>query len=339
MAKKAPKKKRYYKPNKEYAERTRSQMAQGEWWTPDKKKKNQIRVLPAWDERGICYVRRVLHFGFEEGGRKRAFPCLQDNQPWLEESPCPTCHVIKRMAKGDKDEREAAGELRASSPKFIVQIIDCNDIEAGVQLWSAPLSFGKYFLSLLEDEDIEDITDPEDGYDIYFDVSGTGRGTRYDYRLRAKATPIPYDDWEDELQDLIELIDVRDCDEMIELLKDNYGNAFDIDEYLEDFEGETSKKKSKKKKQEKDEEEEEEEERPSRKKSKGKKKRRVEEEEEEEEEEVEYTVDDINDMNKRKLLKLVRDQDLPIDDDDWDSVKELRELIIEELDLEEEEED
>lgn len=338
MAKKKSRK-GHYRPNKEYVRRTQTQTSSGEWWTPDKKKKNQIRVLPAWDERGICYLRRVMHFGFEEGGRKRAFPCLEDNEPWLQSSPCPVCHVIKEMAKGDKDEREAADELRASSPRFVVQIIDCNDIEAGVQLWGAPLSFGKYFGSLLEDEDIEDITDPEEGYDIYFEVSGSGRATRYDYRLRAKATPIPYDEWEEELQDLIELIDVRDAEELIDLLNDNYGNAFDLDEYLEDFESETPKKKkgTGKRRKKKEEEEEEEEEKPRK-----KKKRRVEEEEEEEPEEpeeTEYSVDDINDMNKRKLLKLVRDQELPIEDGDWESVKELRELIIEELDLEEEEED
>lgn len=334
MAKKGKGKKKYYKPDEDYNAATRSQTSQTDWWTPDKKKKNQIRVLPAWDERGICIVRRVLHFGFEEGGRNRAFPCLEDNKPWLEPEDCPIDHVIAKMSKGDKDEREAAGELKASSPRFLVQIVDCNDIDAGVQLWSAPLSFGKYFLSLLEDEDIDDITDPEEGYDIYFEVSGSGRGTRYDYRLRAKSTPIPYDDWEDELQDLLETIEVRTSDELIELLEENYGNAFDIKEYLSDFgNGKEGKKKSKKAKKEEEDEDDE----GKGHKGKGKKSRKKKEEESEDEDE--YTAEDIADMNKRKLLKLVSDKELPIDDDDWDSVKELRELVMDELGVEEEGED
>jgi len=333
MAKK--RRKGYYKPDAQYNEETRSQTGHGEWWKPDKKHKNHIRVLPPWDERGICIIRRVMHFGFEIEGRTRAFPCLEDNRPWLDSTPCPIDHVIAKMAKGDNDEREAAKELKASSARFLVQIIDCTDIEAGVQLWAAPLSFGKYFLSLLEDEDIEDITDPEEGYDIYFEVSGSGRGTKYDYRLRAKSTPIPYEDWEEGLQDLIKTIEVRDAEELIELLEENYGNAFDIKEYLSDFEGGTKQRKKKKK----DEDEEEEEEKSLPKKKRKRKKDRDEEEEEEpEKEENEYTAEDIADMNKRKLLKLVKDEELPIEDDDWDSLKELRELIMEELGIEEEEE-
>jgi len=334
------KRKGHHRPDEKYVEKTRTQTSTGDWWKPDKKHKNHIRVLPAWDERGICIVRRVMHFGLEVDGRNRAFPCLEDNEPWLEGSPCPLDHVILKMAKGDKDEREAAGELKASSARFLVQIIDCTDIDAGVQKWAGPLSFGKYFLSLLEDDDIEDITDPEEGYDIYFEVSGSGRGTKYDYRLRAKSTPIPYDDWEEELQDLLETIEVMDSEGLIELLEDNYGNAFDIKEYLEDFEGEGGRKKKKGKKEEEGkprkkkgrkriEEEEEEEEKPKKKK----------EEEKKETEEEEWTAEELLDMNKRKLLKVVKDEELPIEDEDWDSTKELRELVMEELGIEEKEED
>jgi len=336
MAKKKRKKRGHYAPDEDYTRETRNQASRSDWWTPDSKKKNHIRVMPAWDERGICIVRRVMHFGFEIDGRNRAFPCLEDNMPWLDKSPCPIDHVASKMSKGDKDEREAANDLRASSPRFLVQIIDCNDIEAGVQKWAAPLSFGRYFLSLLEDEDIEDITDPEEGYDIYFEMSGKGRGTRYDYRLRAKSTPIPYDDWEDELEDLLETIEVKDTGELIELLEENYGNAFDIQEYLSDFEGEEKKGKKSKKRSKRRDEEEEEEEKPKRRKGK---KRREEEEEEGEEEEKEYTAEDISEMNKRKLLKLVKDEKLPIEDEDWENVGELRELIMEELGIEEEEEE
>ncbi|GAH02232.1 unnamed protein product, partial [marine sediment metagenome] len=41
----------------------------------------------------------------------------------------------------------------------------------------------------------------------------------------------------------------------------------------------------------------------------------------------------------RKLLKVVKDEELPINDEDWDSVKELREQIMDELDIKEEEDD
>jgi len=330
---KKAKKQTHYRPDAGYAEKTKKKIGSSEWWKPDKKHKNQIRVLPPWDKRGICIVRRVMHFGFEEDGRNRAFPCLNDNEPWLDSSPCPVCHVIEKMNEGDKEEKKAASELTASSARFLVQIIDCNDIESGVQLWAGPLSFGKYFLSLLEDDDIEDITDPEEGYDIYFEVSGSGRATKYNYRLRAKSSPIPYDSWEDGLQDLIKTIEVKDSDGLIELLEDNYGNAFDISEYISDFEEGTEEEEEEEKpkktiRRKKRKEEEEEEEKPKESK-KGKPKKEKGEKEEEAEEE--YTAGDIDGMNRRKLLKLVEDEELPIEEDDWGSIKELRQLIIDEL--------
>jgi len=61
-----------------------------------------------------------------------------------------------------------------------------------------------------------------------------------------------------------------------------------------------------------------------------------EEEEEEEEEEAAYTLDQINEMKKKQLLALIEEEELEIDDEDWDNVKELRQLVIEELDLDEE---
>lgn len=48
-----------------------------------------------------------------------------------------------------------------------------------------------------------------------------------------------------------------------------------------------------------------------------------------------YTVDDIRDMKKKKLLKLIDEEDLDVDPDDADDTEELQDLIIEEMELEE----
>lgn len=227
-----------YKPNKEYTKKTKALSGAGEWWSPDKGK-NIVRVMPPWDERGICIVRRVLHFGFEVDGKTRAFPCLEDNLPWLPKSPCPTCHLVSKLSSGDEDEREAAKILRPSSPRYVVQLVDCQKPDNGVQKYAGPMSFGRYFLSILEDEDIDDVTDPKKGYDLIVEVSGKGRGTSYDFRLRPKATPIPYDDWEEELTDLLKTIEVKTAKELTSLLIENY-QAFDVEEYMKDFQGAAS---------------------------------------------------------------------------------------------------
>ena len=300
---------KHHKPNREYVQKTRQTMGTGEWFTPEKDVKNQVRVLPAWDERGICVVKRVLHYGFEVDGRARAFPCLEENLPWLPKSPCPICHVISKMEAGDKEEREAAEELKAGSARFVVQIIDCKHPEKGRLFWAAPFSFGKYFTGLLEDEDIDDITDPEEGYDIIVEVSGKGRGTKYEYRVRPKASPIPYENWEEELEDLVEMIDVRKEDGLIDLLKENYGNAFDIDAYLEDF----GTRKAKAPKEDDTEEE-----------KKPKKEKKA---------DTKYTVKEIEEMGKKELRAVIKENDLGIKGEDWEGIKELRALVIQKLGL------
>jgi len=296
-------KKKHHKPNTEYTSKTKNKIGSGDWWQPRKGEKEMFRVLPAFDKRGICILRRVLHYGFEVDGRSRAFPCLEDNEPWLEAEACPVDHVVAALrASGDKDEMEAADDLDSSSAKFVVQGIDVNKPDKGVQKWAAPLSFGKYFIDLIEDEDIEDVTDPEDGYDIIIEKSGKGRGTKYEYRMRPKSTEVAYDNWEAELEDLTKTTEVKDARELADLLIECYGNSFDIEEYLEDFD---FPKKGKNKKKEKEEED-------------GK---------------SDYTKKQINKMKKKPLLKLIKDEDLDIDDDDWDDLEELREAVIDELDL------
>jgi hypothetical protein len=211
------------------------------------------------------------------------------------------------MSKGDKDEKEAAEDLGAGSPRFVVQLVDCKHPEKGRLFWGGPLSFGKYFTSLLEDDDVDDITDPEAGYDIIMEISGSGRGAKYDYRLRPKSSPIPFPGWADELEDLIKMIEVKDEDGLIEQLKENYGNAFDIDNYLSDFE---TRKVSKEKEKEPD--------KPKAEKQK-----------------VRVTASEVNDMSKRDLRGLVKEYNLDIKGEDWEGIKELRELVIKKLGLSE----
>jgi len=289
------KKKKRTRPNVDYNKKTRDQLSGGDWWTPERGVKNTIRVMPPYNDEGICILRRVLHYGFEVDGRNRAFPCLEDNEPWLDESPCPICHVWEKLKKGDADEREAAEEIKPSSAKFVVNMVDCKRPEKGVLFWAAPLSFGRYFLSLLEDEDIEDITDPDEGFDIIVEVSGKGRGTKYDFRMRPKKSKISYEDWEENLNNLTEVTEVKDAGELIVLLQDGYGTAFDIDEYLEDFDKPKKKKK-------------------------------------EEEDDPTYSTKDIEKMKKKPLLKLMKTLD--IDPDDYDDLDEMREEVIDELGLE-----
>ena len=81
---------------------------------------------------------------------------------------------------------------------------------------------------------------------------------------------------------------------MLSLLEQCYGDAFDIQSYLVDFEGDKE---------------------PRTIGGSG------------------LTGTDLAEMSKRKLLKLVKDRKLDIEDDEWEDLDELREIIMEELDV------
>ena len=284
-----------HKTNKGFLTKTKKKIKGGDWWEPEKNVKNYFRICPAWDEQGISIFRRVLHYGLEMDERSRAFPCLEDNEPWLDSVPCPSCHVSQKMKEGNEDERAAGKELASGSPRFVCQGVHVNQPERGIVKYAGPISFGKYVISLLEDDDLDDITDPDDGYDLIIEVSGKGRGTKYDYRIRPKSTKIAYPEWEDHLSNLIGDIEVLPSDEMIEVLKETF-SSFDVEEYLEDFKTGGKVKKTKKK-------------------SKVKK--------------IEW--DDLKKMKQKELLALVEDYDLDVKDEDWEDIKELREIVSEEL--------
>ena len=63
------------------------------------------------------------------------------------------------------------------------------------------------------------------------------------------------------------------------------------------------------------------------------------EEDDEDEEEDDITSDAINKMTKKEIKAFIKDEELEIDYDDYESLDEVKEAIIEELDLEEEEEE
>lgn len=284
-----------YKPNEDYERQTKAQSTSGEWWQPRVGEKERFRVAPAVD--GIRIVRRVLHYGFEVDGRSRAFPCYEDNAPWLEKQPCICCHFRNKLKEGDSDERELAKDLKGSSPKFVVQGADCNHPEKGIVKWASPLTFGKYFLSLTDDEDIEDVTDPENGFDFIIEKTGKGRGTKYDYRLRPKSTPMPIENWEEQVVNLVEEIEVPTIQEMRDILIDNFGTAFDVESYLKDFEGGNGGKGLKQSKS------------------------------------MDLNGGDISKMKIREIKSLIEEHDLDITDDDWEEKDELVELVIDYLEI------
>jgi hypothetical protein len=72
-----------------------------------------------------------------------------------------------------------------------MNIVDLDDLEAGVQIFPAGREVLRQLLTYFVDPDWGDLTDPDKGYDVVIEKAGSGLQTSYTVRPRKNSTPIP----------------------------------------------------------------------------------------------------------------------------------------------------
>lgn len=287
---------------------------------------NLIRILPPTWEDAEHYGHEIwCHYGIGPDGD--SFLDLQkmtgEADPIEEE----------RMRALQENDKEYANKLQ-SKKRVAVYIIDRDEEEKGIQLWSMPWSMDADITTLAVDKrtgEVLDIDDPEEGYDVEFTKTGQGIKTQYGgIAIARKSTPLDNDEALEEAVEMPipETFVYYDYEE-IEKAFNAGGSAYDDDE------------------DEDDEDDEDEEDRPRKrgkgkgKKEKPKRKRKKyddEDEDDEEEESPEYTWQAIQEMDFEDLLDVIDDENLDveddIDEDDEEEVDDLRNEVCEELGLE-----
>jgi len=277
---------------------------------------NLIRILPPTWEDAEHYGHEIwCHYGIGPDGE--SFLDLQkmtgEADPIEEE---------RARALSDND-KEYANKLQ-SKKRVCIYIIDRDEEEKGLQLWSAPWSMDADITTLAVDKrtgEVLDIDDPEDGYDVEFTKTGKGIKTQYGaVAIARKSSPLDNDEALEQAMELSipETLLYYPYEE-IEKAFNAGGSAYDDDD--DDDDDEKPKRRGKKDKADK-------------------KRGRHEDEDEEEEDEddaPETTWEAVQEMEFEELLDLVDENNLDIDDDvdedDEDEVDDLRADICEELGL------
>ena len=258
-------------------------------WLKLKAGKNRVRLLPSRTEDGSFFYSSVLHFGFNDGTERRAYPCMRS----LGESKCPVCQVI--AVHQDDTNPDVKNAVRALSPKkrFIMNAIDRSEDGGGVKLLGIGPMIMKDILAIFRDPDFEDITDPDEGRDITIDKEGSGMSTEYAARPGAKQSSVGMKDWHKHLFDLKENAyrEIPTRKEYLQYLMDSYGDLLDISTIFK------SELRSKKRDDNEDEDAEEEEEAPRKTKPTKSVKRKtlIEKDEEEDEEELDDSDEEEDD--------------------------------------------
>jgi len=154
-----------------------------------KENRNVLRFLPPWE--GADDFTRIFgkHWNLGPEGKTMVYCpkiCF--------DKPCPICDNIDAMWKRKPDDATKEWLKKVSSaPRFFANVIDMNDISAGVQVAEMPKSVLLELYSIMVDKDagIGDITNLETGREIIIDKIGKGLSTRYTVRAKLTPTPVP----------------------------------------------------------------------------------------------------------------------------------------------------
>jgi len=221
-----------------------------------KEGKNVVRILP-WKK--VFFFKAILHYGLRRltGSGETAFPCLK----MFGEEKCPICKFHEELSESKSLKKSRVGARIRPVTKFYVNVIGRDRSSAGILMLGLTLKMMKTLRGFLEDEDYGDITDPEDGKDVIITREGTGfTSTSYELRVRAKSTPVDYEDWEHELHDLekevVKEVDYDFLKKRVTALK----NFMEGGEEEEEDEGREKKHKGGKKGEDEDEDDKGEEE-------------------------------------------------------------------------------
>jgi len=183
--------------------------------------KNVIRFIPPKVDGGFPFTRYHQHF-IKLPGMERAasFPC-----PRLT-AKVPTCPICTKMrsleATGSKADAAVAKDL---APRFraLANVIARTRPDDGPQVLAIGKGVYDELLAMLDMGGDYDFLDPNDGFDINIEKSGSGLETEYKVIASRKTTPLHPDpaiatQWIEEQGDLTRYVKVPSDEEIIAMI-------------------------------------------------------------------------------------------------------------------------
>jgi len=185
----------------------------GSYWTPIEGR-NTIRLLPTWAAEKPFSIKLFQHY---IRAKSQSYACLNK----MKGEKCRFCEAFDALnASGDK---QRAGAYRPNV-RYILQVIDRKNPEAGVQIFNTGATVFKGIASLLDDPDWSNLIDLEKGTDLIIDRSGAGLDTTYP-SIRPRKDPSPAGVKKEDLLDLEATINWLDYAEMTIIYDEIAGDA------------------------------------------------------------------------------------------------------------------
>lgn len=209
----------------------RSGARSGIGWRP-KEGENKVRVLPphsryltAWETMEDIAVSFNMHYFKIEGRQTEVSRCREELK-----QRCPACEMWRTYRKSDDPGmKELAGQIRPADT-YLLNILDPNDLRAGVQYWTANYTCWDKILEIVANPDWGNVLDPADGVDFTVNMIPGGK-SRTGYNTYS-VTPSPvrtsveqvlnaFPDWRQKLDELQDQVSgVKEESEMHALLEE-----------------------------------------------------------------------------------------------------------------------
>lgn len=328
MPKKEEKRKFKYIPRtkEQIDKRARQSGGLKDWFIPDEIKTfvpkeggkgNILRILPpTWEDADHYGYDVYVHFGI--GGENSAYLCPKK----MKNDRCPICEELGRAQK-EKMPEEYIKSLEATK-RVLMYVIDRKNEEEGPLLWSAAWTLDKDIAKRSKDKrtgKYREIDNIDDGYDVIIDREGAGLKTKYSVEIDSQPSPLgdDSDEWlnfitDNPIPDILTYFDYDHIKETFEA-----GGANNLSSKKEKDEDKPISKKPSRPVKDEDEDEDELEE------------DETDNETDEEDEGPSLTWEDVHNMPRKKLNKLIPDTDIDEDDATELEDEELADAICESL--------
>lgn len=153
------------------------------FWKPTTGK-HQVRIVPSAYNPEYPFSELRFHYGIAK------FPMLALSNFGKQD---PVEDFIKELRKtSDKDNWSLSGKISPKTRVFVPVIVRGEEAK-GVRLWGFGTTIYKALMSLAEDEDIGDYTDPMNGYDMIVEQTPGNPYPDTTVRIKPKMVPLSTD--------------------------------------------------------------------------------------------------------------------------------------------------
>lgn len=170
----------------------------------------KFRILPPWDEKGLIGLIVGKHVIPGTDGNNIKHVCVESTFPGMD-TDCPICNVLRKyrdhgldVDKYDVRPKAYFNAILLDAPEEFFKESNGKTKKGDTVIFIHTTTTYDWLWNLIDDEDVGDVTDPENGFDIKIKRYKEKGNVRYDRTVVPKSRPIA--ETEEEINNILDNI-------------------------------------------------------------------------------------------------------------------------------------